>query len=211
MVVLALQITIGHLVFQFFLALNSPADTEYDVLHDFVCEYGPQTRYFTEPDQLTKHLRKSIGIAIIRREFYLSGKEQDSGSRRFGPQQFIEATVDLPWDRGVSHILGSYSYQIGKHSPWLRFRIENPMTRESGTRIPGRFGGPTLEELLATASSNPLKQFSTVQSILTARKREETIDPVGGGNMIMIFMWHEFYNECQFIIYPVAPVPTPTS
>lgn len=187
--------------------INNPSDTSYDLVRDFVCEYGPQTRYFNEQDQSTKNLRNSAGITIARNKFYWFGKDTGvkEDERKFGVYEaLIEANLDLPFDRGVSHILGGYSYKIERLGPLLRFRVENNMTRESGTRVPLSYEGITHEDIL----DNPSLIGAPVVSVLRPQPREQTIDPVGGGNMRMIYYWHEFYDECRhpIILYPNAPI-----
>ena len=197
----------------------SPNDNWYDIVRDFVCEYGPNPRLFTNRDAIAHSIMRSSFMTRARHDFFMHGKR--SGTRSFGnPIAFFEAEMDHSRNldhAGAGRILGTYSYQITRKGSDVFYMLWNNMSRESGSRIPIR-AKFSLEELLQNGSldpQTPLFNIPRVKSILQSKERYQTVDPEGGGNLYMAIMWHEFIPVCPGSIgfnSPStfsAPVPTP--
>jgi RHS repeat-associated protein len=187
----------------------SSSDNWYDVVRDFVCEYGPNPRTFTDNDFITKSLRKTSFIGDARLRYYLFG--QTEGNRSFNPLNWInplkngrfiieplEAEKELamgPDTAGTGRILGGFSYEISQEGPYLRWTINNLMSRESGSRFPlGYIGTSSLENELGTANS--LSDLFSFRSVLQSKTRDKTVDPEGGGDLYMTITWKELDFSC---------------
>lgn len=199
-----------------YLTNESPDDNLYDVVRDFVCEYGRNPRIFTNKDAIAKSIMRSTYMDEARQNFYLSGK--DSGTRPFGnPSEVIEAELDhlVNLDYAAAgRILGTFSYVIRREDSDLVFVLWNNMSRESGSRIPIKKAKYSLEELLKNGSLDrqaPVTAIPRIKSILQSKERYQTQDPEGGGNLYMAIVWRELYQECVNPSTFSAPIPTPTN
>jgi RHS repeat-associated protein len=165
-----------------------PSDTVDDLLTDYICEYGPEHRYFYADAHLTQQLARSISIHRIREEYY-RGDYQESGQPlediyNFDNREFFEAEIDsllrgdktrflAPLKRDITAFIGTYDYKITRlASNKVRFQVHNRTTLESGTRIPPIFGGVdpkgaeaafSVEELL---QANPSLASQSLGSIM---------------------------------------------
>jgi RHS repeat-associated protein len=196
----------------------SASDSVDDLLTDFICEYGPENRRFTVDDTLTRELAWSQSIYDLRAEFYLGGAHSlGPALKPFGGAAFGSATVDLIYltlydlisdcrldldafakvqtrintllPGSITHFLGTFEYQVKLISGnRVRFIINNQTDLESGTRIPGRFNGISLEQY----ATNPTAYANDpLISILSPKDRSMTIGSEGGGIMKQSFVWDE--------------------
>ncbi len=186
-----------------------PSDTVDDVFVDFVCEYGPNPRHFSDNDQLTKELAQSHIISKLRNDFYNSPpwNEGISGTEKFRVNQFIMATKDSievrRW-KSVTHFLGGFTYDIKLIGSKIKFHIRNTTGRQSGTRIiPGSGSGGSIEDALSRGETFWAIRDKVIRgeitSILRNQTRNETNNSqgVGGGNYIQIFEWRELFDLCK--------------
>jgi RHS repeat-associated protein len=197
---------------------QSPSDTVNDLLTDFVCEYGPNHRFFGADARLTQELARTATIHKYRAEFYRSGGQLPSGEHSFEVSGFLLATMDalLDWDWvrisglqvpfNVTHFLGTVKYTISQWGNEARFQIDNDTDLASGTRIPQILGGAdpnsphatTVEDVISQEphlAHRPLwwiMETRPIVSILNPRPRGSDL-LLGGGTMHQTFEWCESY------------------
>jgi RHS repeat-associated protein len=101
----------------------------------------------------------------------------------------IRTMVQATAPASITHFLGTYDFEIKLvSSSRVRFVIHNQTDLASGTRIPGRFSGISLEKYL----SNPTAYANRpILSILEAKDRSFTIGREGGGSFEQTFIWDE--------------------
>jgi RHS repeat-associated protein len=207
-----------------------PSDTIDDLLTDYICEFGPEHRFFNADAHLTQQLARSATIHFVREKFYREGKAQ--GDYPVGPSELWLSTVDSVWERDWTHypigviplplniteFLGSFDYKIWRDSLWVYFEVHNKTSLESGTRIPPQLGGTqggnakSVEEVLEThpywwrfRSIVYIMGHFDIKSILKSKTRDETggfLGREGGGDMQQTFRWREQYFECGLPAWP---------
>ena len=198
---------------------DSRDDVAFDLFVDFVCEYGPKRRRFTEDDYLTSELAASSVIHQLRRHFYRLGGQSLIGEEwRFNAPQYGLAFLDLayvnikgtPVGINLTHFLGSFNkYEVQRIGGKIRFTIENRTDRSSFTHIPARFPPEYFMYLETEIEQNPdlysanvllYTLANPVISVLKPMAREETSDYAvpseGGGNMSQIFTCEEIALDC---------------
>ncbi len=209
-----------------------PSDTVDDLLTDFICEFGPDHRYFYADAHLTQQLARSYTIHLYRIQFYLQDHNVLTGQHVFETSAFLLATLDslaegdqtrfrihIP-QLNITHFLGSFEYRIAKlqTSDWIQFWVHNTTDLASGTRIPRILGGRpearSLEKLIKDYPNLRDQSFVAIllsygiSSILEAKERQETQDPQGGGKMEQTFLWCERPPQIRICGLPL-PQPLP--
>jgi RHS repeat-associated protein len=196
--------------------LQLPTDTVGDLIFDYLCERGPDSRTFRASDGLTWDMARSALTDKIRRKFY-RGELDQSKEMDFDMAEFWAATVDFLEIRypqfpiPIAHFLGGWNEvkivpEDGKSTRRLRWTIVNQTDRASGTHLPLRHQDQGyrqyLEDLVRKDPELALMPAGyewtlPIISVLRPKSRTETSDAVtpkeGGGAYQEIFTWTEDY------------------
>jgi RHS repeat-associated protein len=205
---------------------TKPPESAHDLMGWYLFEQGSERMWFDGNSALTKELAKSTLISDIRLKYYLQGDLTGTNKlKEFGHGAFIRSILadslgsvpkaSLP----ISFFLGSFKYQVVTlpYENKVGFRIDNRTDLESGTHIAGRFPGGgyhgSVEELLARGEIKggdllfDVIHRNNVISILQIRTRQETSNPLGGGNLEQVYTWTEERNDCFWWMEFLAYVP----
>jgi RHS repeat-associated protein len=186
-----------------------PTDTS-ELFDWYINEYGDDHLYFDGNQPLTTELATSLSIQNIRGMFYQNGelslKEFQFNLPDALGSLFVDSSRFGVFPLTLTQFLGSYWYQVkALDNCRVGFRLDNDTTLSSGSHLLGRFkeGGyyGSVEDLIGRKpgiADEPLEQVlrenTTLISILTDRKRNET-GGNGGGTMYQTFTWTEKRGE----------------
>jgi RHS repeat-associated protein len=195
-------------------------ESAHDLFGRFVFETGGRHLVFNGNDKLTRELAASALVQNVRNWYYTPGalttdpRQRYTGGETpravfypFKPAEYAATLINdsrnswtvpsLP----ISNVLGSFWYQTKTTiTGRVGFRIDNDMTLESGTHIGGRFRPAYSLSVEGIIQREPLLAFAPVEyiilrypviSILESATRDETVGPLGGGNVVQTFVWTE--------------------
>jgi RHS repeat-associated protein len=201
----------------FNLSGNLP-QSAHDLMGWYLFERGDKPHLDFDGNQpLAKELARSTLIHDVRMRYYFThGDTSGKMENRFGYGEFIRSIVfdmknvgklSLP----ITFFLGSFYYQVVTlPGDKVGFRIDNSTDLASGTHIVGRFDDNyhgSVEELIHDGVIDENKPLSDVVrehnviSILSARTRDETSDPLGGGNLYQTYTWIEKRSACPELLW----------
>ena len=168
---------------------QSPEDDWVDLGFDWLFEYGPEERVFSDGDYMVENLRDHPGVVAAMQE-YLQNPPPEGEKIVYGHDFGLSGYIRAWWEAdGTGHFLGSYNVEIlNDGNDTVTITVSNRSGRESFTNV--RVGRGTVSDQITNLKNLDFQNVRFPRHILSNKERDETYWG-GGGNFDQRYEFQE--------------------